>query len=241
MAVKPKNTCNSIVIQSIIGIEAKSVIDQFIEAFFFSAQTITTLGYERVAPIGHLANVVAAVESMLGLLSFALATGLLYGRFSKPSARIKYSEKAVIAPYLDMNAFMFKIINPQSNNLLELEVNLSVSFQRKDSDLREFYSLNLVRSKVSFLPYTWTIVHPIDDNSALKNMHKNELAERGAEFISFLKAFDESTSQTVYSRSSYKASEVVWGEKFVNVIQPKDDGITIDISRLAETEKAILN
>lgn len=228
-------------VEYLTGINATSTVDQFIEAFFFSAQTITTLGYGRVAPIGHLANTVAAIESMLGLLSFALATGLVYGRFSKSSATIKHSEKAVIAPYQEINAFMYKIVNPQSNHLLELEVNVSVSFRRKDSDLREFSSLKLERHKVAFLPYTWTIVHPIDNESPLKNMSAEELAQRDVEFISLIKAFDESTSQVVYSRSSYKAAEVAFGEKFVNVIQPEKDGMQIDISRLAETEKVELN
>jgi inward rectifier potassium channel len=107
-------------IENLTGIEKKSAIHNFIEAFFFSSQTITTLGYGRVAPIGLAANSIAAIESMLGLLSFALATGLLYGRFSKPSAKIKYSSIAVLAPYQDTNAFMFRVINPQHNQLIVL-------------------------------------------------------------------------------------------------------------------------
>ena len=120
----------------LIGVEYLTGVDQskglgaFIEAFFFSAQTITTLGYGRVAPVGMVANIIAAIESMLGLLSFALATGLLYGRFSKPSAKIKYSENAVIAPYQDINGFMFRVVNPQANQLMEVEVTVSVSFQK---------------------------------------------------------------------------------------------------------------
>ena len=228
-------------VEYLTGIKATSPANQFIEAYFFSAQTITTLGYGRVAPIGHIANIVAAVESMLGLLSFALATGLLYGRFSKPSAKIKYSEKAVIAPYQKINAFMLKIVNPQRNHLLELEVSASISFQKKESNQREFFSLALERNKVSFLPYTWTIVHPIDADSPFHKITASELAERDVEIIILIKAFDESFSQTVYSRSSYKANEVKWGEKFVNVIQPDKDGMKIDISRLAETVKVELN
>ena len=111
-------------VEHLTGIKASSPVNQFFEAFFFSAQTITTLGYGRVSPIGYTANVVAAIESMLGLLSFALATGLLYGRFSKPYARIMYSENSIIAPYKNINAFMFRIVNPQSNQLLEVEVNV---------------------------------------------------------------------------------------------------------------------
>lgn len=228
-------------VENLTGIRANSTIDEFIEAFFFSAQTVTTLGYGRVAPIGNMANTVAAIESMLGLLSFALATGMLYGRFSKPSAKIKYSSIGVIAPYQDINAFMFKIVNPQSNHLLEVEVNISLSMKRNNSSTRDFYLIKLERNKVTFLPYTWTIVHPIVKSSPLYSLSEQELEERDIEFIIMIKAFDESFSQTVYSRSSYKASEIKWGQKFINLIQPEKDGMGIDISRLDETESVPLN
>lgn len=231
----------SIGVEYLTGIHANTELDEFIEAFFFSAQTITTLGYGRVAPIGHVANTVAAVESMLGLLAFALATGLLYGRFSKPSVKIKYSDKAIIAPYQDKNAFMFKVVNPQNNSLLEVEVTVSASFRKENSDQRDFYLLNLERKKITFLPYTWTIVHAIDDESPLEGLNESELIQKDTEFIIMIKAFDESSSQIVYSRSSYKASEVKWGEKFTNVIVAKNNRMEIDISKLGETNKVKLN
>jgi len=185
--------------------------EQFMEAFFFSAQTITTLGYGRVAPLGLMANIVAATESMLGLLSFALATGMLYGRFSKPKATVKYSAHAVIAPYQDINGFMFRVVNVQENQLLEVEVTVSLSLRREQSELRDFFSLELERSKVVFLPSVWTVVHPISDTSPLHACTAEDLEEKDAEFIVTIKAFDESFSQTVYSRSSYKPAEIKWG------------------------------
>ncbi len=215
--------------------------EQFLEAFFFSAQTITTLGYGRVAPIGMLANSVAALESMLGLLSFALATGLLYGRFSKPRARIRYSDHAVIAPYQDVNGFMFRVANPLNNNLLEVEASLSLSMRRKNSELREFHQLQLERSRVVFFPTMWTIVHPIDTASPLFGFDKEAFHERDPEFIVMLKAHDESFSQTVYSRSSYKAQDVLFGRKFVYVSQPGKERLTVNIGRIDETEEAPLN
>lgn len=228
-------------VENLTGVVLSTPFDNFMEAFFFSSQTITTLGYGRVAPIGIPANTVAALESMLGLLAFALATGMLYGRFSKPSARIKYSGKAVIAPYQDMNAFMFRLINPLSNQLLEVEATVTLSMQQKGKPLRSFHLLQLERSKVVFLPSVWTIVHPIKENSPLDGMNKEELLELDPEFIVMIKAFDESFSQTVYSRSSYKASEIVWGEKFAYIIKQEESGIEVDVSRIDETVKANLN
>ena len=228
-------------VENLTGIRANTDFDMFMEGFFFSAQTITTLGYGRVAPMGYPANIVAAVESMLGLLGFALATGLLYGRFSRPSAKIRYSEHAVIAPYRDINGFMFRIVNPQKNQLLELEVQVNLAMQRKNSELRDFHSLELERDKVAFMPYMWTIVHPVNESSPLFGLAERDILEKDAEFIISMRAFDESSSQTVYSRSSYKASEIKWGEKFVYVVKRENKGITIDVGRINETEKASLN
>lgn len=227
--------------EHLTGIIASNSIEEFREAFFFSSQTITTLGYGRVAPVGALANTAAAIESMLGLLTFALATGLLYGRFSKPSAKIKYSANAVIAPYQDINGFMFRVINPHNNQLLEVEANISLSLQRENSELRDFFQLELERPKVVFLPSIWTIVHPINANSPLRNLSEEDFYKKDVEFIIMIRAFDESFSQTVYSRSSYKASEIKWAEKFVYVIQQEADGISVDVSRLNESEPAALN
>lgn len=230
-----------------IGVENLTVgsglspLEGFIEAFFFSAQTITTLGYGRVAPIGFAANSVAALESMLGLLSFALATGLLYGRFSKPRARIRFSGHAVIAPYGEINGFMLRVANPLNNNLLEVEASLSLSWIRENSELREFHQLPLERSSVVFFPTMWTIVHPIDASSPLYGYNADDFSKRDPEFIIMLKAFDESFSQSVYARSSYKDGEVLWGRKFVYASGREKDGLYVDIGRIDETENAALN
>lgn len=231
----------SVGLENLTGIEGESLPEKFMEAFFFSAQTITTLGYGRVAPIGILANIVAATESMLGLLTFALATGLMYGRFSKPTATIKYSNLGVVGPYENINAFMFRVVNPKKNQLVEVEVNLTLSLKKTDSEKRDFYTLETERSKVVFFPTMWTIVHPFNQNSPLHRINKAELLARDAEFIVMIKAFDESFSQTVYSRSSYKASEIEWGKKFVYVTEQHGSGLAIDISRIDETEEMELN
>lgn len=227
--------------EHLTGTSGETNAAKFMEAFFFSSQTITTLGYGRVAPVGTLTNAIAAVESMLGLLAFALATGLLYGRFSKPSAKIKYSDHAVIAPYQNMNGFMFRVVNPRENQLLEVEVTVNLSMKRPNSELRDFFALELERPKVVFLPTVWTIVHPINSTSPLYQLTEAEVHEKDAEFIIMIKAFDESFSQTVYSRSSYKVGELKWGEKFVYIMEQKDDGVTVDISRLDESNAAALN
>ncbi|MEZ4800047.1 MAG: ion channel [Flavobacteriales bacterium] len=226
----------SIGMDQITGIEGDTEAHKFMEAFFFSSQTITTLGYGRVAPVGFIANLAASFESLLGLLSFALATGLLYGRFSNPSAKLKYSYHALISPYQDITAYMFRVINVQSNQLMEVEVTLTLSIKRRNSESREFHQLELERSKVIFMPSTWTIVHPITESSPLFDIDEKEMLERDAEFISIFRAFDEASSQIVYSRTSYKAAEIKWGKKFAYILHQENGKQILDVSRIDELE-----
>lgn len=228
-------------VENLTGTQGMTPFEQFMEAFFFSAQTITTLGYGRVSPLGLAANIVAAIESLLGLLFFALATGLLYGRFSKPVSKIKYSTKGVIAPYGNINGFMFRIVNPQKNQLLDVEINVIASTKREASELRDFYILNLEREKVKFFPAMWTVVHPIDDKSPLYGLSEKEVHEKDFEFIATLKAFDESSGQMVYSRSSYKSEEIEWGQKFVYAVKRHKGKALIDVSKINDSEAVQLN
>ena len=135
----------------------------------------------------------------------------------------------------------FRVINPQGNQLLEVEVTVTLSMRREHSDLRDFHLLELERSKVIFFPYMWTIVHPINESSPIFGISEAEMLTKDAEFIIMMKAFDESFSQTVYSRSSYKAFEIKWAQKFVYLVKQEEDGISVDVGRLDETEPAALN
>jgi len=228
-------------VEYLTGIEGSHEFEHFLGAFFFSAQTLTTLGYGRVAPIGLITNSIAATESMIGLLLFALATGMLYCRFSKPTAKIKYSSNAVIAPYQNINGFMFRLLNPHKNQLLEVEANISLSWLKDNSEMRDFFQLDLERNSVIFLTSAWTVVHPITQESPMCGVTDDILRKKDAEFIITIKAFDESSAQLVYSRTSYKANEVRWGEKFAYIIDHSAVGLSIDASRLGESYQADLN
>lgn len=228
-------------VDHLTGIGHSSTAEEFMEAFFFSAQTITTLGYGRVAPIGFVTNIVAAIESMLGLLLFALVTGLLYGRFSKPKAKIKYSKHVVIAPYQEINGLMFRVVNPLRNQLLEIDATVMLSMKKEDSDKRDFFVLELERSHVVFFPFMWTIVHPITENSPLFGLNEAAFLAKDVEVIILMKAFDESFSQTVYSRNSYKAYDIKWGEKFVYTLTQEEGMVLVDVGSIHQTEPADLN
>jgi inward rectifier potassium channel len=230
--------------EHLAGALGASPAEKFFDAFFFSAQTVTTLGYGRISPMGFWASFAAAIESIVGLMGFALITGLIYGRFSRPNAKIIQSTNALIAPYKDMNALMFRIINGKVNQLIEVEIQVvaALHVDENGQTARRFLPLELERNKISLFPTNWTVVHPIDENSPLKNMDAQELKKRDAEFSILLKGFDDSFSQTVYWRSSFKHNEIVWGAKFVNILTNEEDGsLTIDMSRFNNFDKVPLN
>lgn len=226
-----------------IGIEnlrnsiSNSPMNNFLNAYFFSIQTFTTVGYGGIVPEGFSANLVASFEALTGLLSFALATGLLYGRFSRPSARILFSRNAVVAPYKEMEALMFRTANLRNNDLIEVEANLLAVFVDSETHNRKYYGMKLERRSVYFFPLSWTVVHPIDEDSPFYNKTKEELKELQTEILVQFKAFDDTFSQTVHTRHSYTIDEIIWNAKFKTAFEPDEKGeIIFDLERIHEYE-----
>ncbi len=202
--------------QHLAGANTNTGVGPFESAFFFSVHTLTTVGYGSVYPVGMAANIIAALEAMTGLMGFALATGLLYGRFSRPSAKIAFSDVMIVAPYQDGTSLQFRIANQRDNVLLELEANVLMMYVDKTEGeaRRKFIALNLERSSVYFFPLTWTVVHPITADSPIYGKNAGDLAEMQAEFLILIKAFDDTFSQIVHGRYSYRHGEVIWGARF---------------------------
>jgi len=213
----------------------------FLRAFFFSVETLSTIGYGHIVPSGLAANVVMTFESVLGLLGFAIITGLLFARFSRPTAKILFSKVAVIAPYGAGRAFEFRIINARSSQLIDMEARVMLT-RFEDIDgvrTRKYYLLPLERSRVAFFPLAWTVVHPIDESSPLFNETAESLRAAHGEFLVLLTATDETFSQVVNTRSSYAMSEVVWEAKFASMFgAPASDGsVAVDIEKLHAFER----
>ncbi|MFZ4796964.1 MAG: ion channel [Bacteroidia bacterium] len=219
------------------GMIAVSPFEKFMEAFFFSCQTFSTVGYGRVNPQGYLTSAIASLESLIGLMSFALATGLIYGRFARPNIKLLSSKNAIIAPYKDEKALMFRIVNSRKNPLIELEVTLMASFFTPDNPMVQFVPLKLERNAITSLALSWTIVHPIDEESPLYNLAQTDFEEIDLQLLFFIKAFDESYSQTVHTRLGYTNKDIVWNKKFVPMYKRSNDGSTtlLELELLSET------
>lgn len=200
------------------GIDLKGTqLQRFGDAFFFSTQTFTTVGYGHVSPSGLLVSSISSIEALTGLLSLALATGLFYGRFSKPTAYLKFSNNAVIAPFKDGIALMLRIAPFKNTALTDAETKLTLGMivEEDGKSVNRFFPLELEYSKVNALTLSWTIVHPITEDSPLYGFSKEDFENTRGEFMIFVKAFDDMFSNTVVARSSYTFKEVVYGAKFI--------------------------
>ena len=213
----------------------------FLRGFFFSVQTFATIGYGTIHPLGVVPNLLVTLESYYSLLANALITGVVFARFARPTARVVFSDKAVIAPYKNITGLMFRIVNGRRNQLIE--VGAQVMFSRFVNEngrvVRRFDFLDLERESVTFFPLSWTVVHPIDDNSPLYGMTERDIQESDAEILVLLTATDETFAQVVHSRSSYKPKQIAYGHKFVSIYNKTREGepISIDVRQLSQLEK----
>jgi len=228
-------------IENLGGVKKGAFSHNYLEAFFFSLQTYTTVGYGRISPIGYLTSFVAAFEAFLGLMTFALATGLLYARFSKPNAYIKFSNIAVIGPYKNITGLMFRFAPYKNNNLTDAEVKVSLAIKPEENGslTNRFFNLKLEISKINALALSWTIVHAIDEESPLYGMTQDDIKNTFMEVMVFVKAFDEAYSNTVVTRTSYTNNEIVYGAKFKIMYHPdeKSQETILQLDKLNEIEK----
>ena len=215
----------------------------FYRAFFFSVDTFATIGYGNIIPVGVVANTLVTIEALLNIVGVALATGVIFARFSRPSTRIIYSRNAIIAPYRDKMALEFRIANARSSQLIDVQIQaiLTKIEQVGGSAVRRFYELSLERNRVVFFPLSWTVVHPIDSASPIWGLTHSDLVNGDAELLVLLIGTDETVSQTVHSRSSYQADEIVWDAKFGNMfMRTEAEGIIgMNLSRIHDIEPVI--
>ena len=227
-------------IDGLQGIPRGAPGEVFLHTIFFSVQTLTTVGYGTVAPHSMTANLVVSLEAIMGVLGLAFGAALLYARFSKPDTKILFSDYAIVAPYQEGTSLQFRIANQRANALVDLEATVVLmTVEGTGTAARRAYTtLELERSSILFLPLTWTIVHPIDANSPLAGFTSETLAARAAEVMVLIRCFDDTFSQVVNIRNSYRFDEILWGYRFSPAFVNDAKGhLVLDLAKMNEVVK----
>ncbi len=220
------------------GFTGNGIPDRFTQAFFFSVHTITTVGYGNITPVSTLANVLVAVEALIGLGGFAVVAALIFARLARPTADIRFSRHAIVGPYAGGSALMFRIANGRRSQMVDASVRVMFSWLAGEgvSRRRHFDQLELERRHITFFPLHWTIVHPIDESSPLYGWTMDEMRAARVEILVQVAATDENYAEVVRARSSYVADEIQWDARFANIFEENEEGvIEIDLRRLHET------
>jgi len=210
----------------------------FLSALFFSIQTFTSVGYGHVYPGSNGSGFISSVEALVGVLTFALATGLLYGRFSRPTARIHFSRTAIISRRPDGTpCLQFRIANQRNNTLINLQARVLLKTVDPSTSDQIYALLPLERNEVSFFPLSWTVVHDITPESPLHGLTAEDYARLDAEIIIQLKGYDDTFAQDVHARNSYTHDEIEWHRRYVRAYEVDDDGIAVlDLDQVHLTE-----
>jgi inward rectifier potassium channel len=201
----------------------------FKELFYFSTETFTTVGYGRVNPVGDAANLISGIESLTGLLSLAIATGLIYGRFSKPRSYLVFSDHSVVSPFKEGTGLMFRFAaykDKHSLTDLEIRVNVGLQVLENDKPVYKYFSLDLERARVETMPMSWTVVHPILETSPLYGFTEEDMKNADVELYVMLRGFDDVFSNYVQQRTSYTFQEIFFNRKFIPMYRESDDGKT---------------
>lgn len=224
-----------------IGMTADyAVHNKFLISFFFSAQTLTTVGYGSLYPLTAPVSALAAIEALFGLMSFAIFTGLMYGRFSRPLGGIRFSKNMLMAPHKDGYALMFRIANARDHNLTEMEarVLMSVVVNDKGKETRKYQPIELENSRVNYFPINWTLVHYIDEKSPLLGLTKEDFIASQFEWLVMIKGYNLTATQQIHVKSSYTTNELIWNAKFKQPYYFNEDGITVfELDKIDAFEK----
>ena len=223
---------------ALAGVRADSSLSHFLDCFFFSVQTLATIGYGHISPTDFISNILVTFEAFTGLLGLALATGLLFSRFARPTARVAFSRNAIIAPHDGVPSLLFRMANRRANQIVEAQVTLTLSRQEVTAEgetYRNFYDLKLERGRSPLFALSWTVVHPIDSASPFHGMGPDELRKMEVEILVSLTGLDDTFSQSISTRFSYSFDDIVWNATFNDMLSRNPDGnVSVDLSQLSQ-------
>ncbi len=212
----------------------------FADAFFFSVQTMATIGYGKMVPVTLFSNILVSIEALTGLLALALVTGLVFSKFSRPTARVRFSRYAVIGPRDGVNSLMVRMANMRESRIVE--ANIHVVFTRQETtiegeSIRRFYDLPMTRNRSAMFLLSWTAVHRIVEGSPLFGATRESLANCEPQIVVSITGLDETVSQTIHARHTYNLDEIIWGARFADVLILHPDGSrSVDYTRFDDVE-----
>jgi inward rectifier potassium channel len=212
----------------------------FWDAFLFSVQTIASIGYGFLSPKSTYANTIVVIEAFVGILNLAIITGVVFARFSRPYARVLFSDVAVITPLDGIPTLMFRAANQRSNQILDANIVVTYAHQetsREGITMRRFQELALVRSRSALFALSWTVMHRVDETSPLYGQTLKSMTENEAELLLLLSGTDETVSDQIFARHSYKPHQIRHGHRFVDILSVTAHGLRlVDLTRFHDTE-----
>jgi inward rectifier potassium channel len=222
-----------------LRIEKVSIFQDYLNCLYFSIQTFTSVGYGSLNPKGNATNIVASINAFTGLFSFALATGLLFARFSRPRVNIVFSEKALLAPFQNGMSFQCRLINANNNNLLQMQASGNFTWVEKDENgmqRRKFHRLKLELDFIYLFPLNWTLVHKIDEESPFHNKTITQLNEMNAEVLIFVRGFDDTYGDYIYKNKSYLLSDIEENKIFLPMYLSENGKNVLDIDKINDVK-----
>ena len=208
--------------------------------FFFSVQTMATIGYGKMEPVTIFSNILVSIEALTGLLALALMTGLVFSKFSRPTARVRFSRYVVSVRATGCHSLMIRAANLRANRIVEAEIHVVLARQEITAEgdtIRRLYDFPMTRSRSAMFALSWTAVHQIVEGSPLFGQTRESIADCAAEIIVSIIGLDETFSQTVHARHTYELDEIVWGARFADVLVLHPDGSrSVDYTRFDEVE-----
>jgi inward rectifier potassium channel len=210
------------------------------DAFFFSVQTLATIGYGKMAPRTLAANLVVSAEALMGMIGLAVTTGLVYARFARPTARVIFSDRAVIRTFQGVPSLLFRMGNARVNQIVEARLKVTLLADERTAEgetIRRVHDLRLLRSEQSMFALTWTVVHPIGEDSPLRGETPDSLRAKRAAIVVSLTGLDEGLAQTIHARGGYSADQIVWNARHADILSTRPDGTpVVDYRRFHDTE-----
>jgi inward rectifier potassium channel len=211
----------------------------FADAYFFSVQTMATIGYGALLPGGLAGNIVATAETVVGMLTVALSAGVVFARVSRPTARMMFSEVAVIGKRNGVPHLMFRVANQRRNQIVEAQIQVAVvrrELTTEGEEVRRFHDLRLERNRTPVFALSWTVLHPIDQASPLYGATRDSLKDGDVEIICSITGIDETFAQPVHARFGYAVEDIRWNTRFADIMLRRADGSrAIDYTHFHET------